>query len=126
LNSLIFVFLFILFMVLRTIMAKGQSGQRKRRGKAALEDSSPEYAVPPADRDDGGIPPSYVPPWDIPNHPAERFLRDTAMPISRDPIYAIKSSQSASKKPLPQKLDYLPPLKRAVALAEILGRPKGL
>ncbi|MDR1352143.1 MAG: hypothetical protein LBK05_02580 [Treponema sp.] len=32
----------------------------------------------------------------------------------------------AGRAGFPERLDYLPPLKRAVVLAEILGRPKGL
>ena len=44
-----------------------------------------------------------------------------------------RAAQSSPARPLtvitgnfPQCLDYLPPLKRAIAMAEILGPPKGL
>ncbi|MDR1128462.1 MAG: hypothetical protein LBL20_04045 [Treponema sp.] len=35
-------------------------------------------------------------------------------------------ARPARRAGFPERLDYLPPLKRAVVLAEILGRPKGL
>jgi hypothetical protein len=129
LNNLIFVFIFIFFMILRVVLAKNQSEGRKRRGRGVPEDSQ-GYTVPPVDEDGGEVSPSFAAPpelpRDIPVRPAERFLRDTE-PFPRDLRPSLEEpAKSAPGKTFPQNLDHLPPLKRAVALAEILGQPLGL
>jgi hypothetical protein len=43
----------------------------------------------------------------------------------RGPAPAPKPA-GTEKRPFPQNLDFLPPLKRAVALSEILGPPRGM
>jgi hypothetical protein len=118
-------------MILRMIAARAQSGNQKRKDKAAAETFTQGYAVSSIDRDDEGVPPSYVSspefPQNIPVHPTGRLLQDTDIPLSRDTIGSVKeSAKSGSGRTFPQNLDYLPPLKRAVVLAEIIGRPKGL
>jgi hypothetical protein len=120
-SNLIFVSLFVLFIILRVIMAKkAQSTGQMRTSKAVEELSSPDpqQRTPfPADDDDAGFSPPRIPPRESPR-PVSAFLVE-------------RSAQDAgTPKPpagiaFPQKLDYLPPLKRAVVLAEILGPPKG-
>jgi hypothetical protein len=112
-GNLVFIFLFFLFVILRAIMA-----QRGKNG-AARGDSkfSRQSAALPVDEDDEGFSPGYPPqdfPRSAPSSTFERLLPDADIP---------KPVPGAA---FPQKFDYLPPLKRAVVLAEILGPPKGL
>jgi hypothetical protein len=112
-GNLIFIFLFILFVILRAIMAqRGKDGAVQGASKF-----SRQSAALPADEDDAGVSPAYPPqdfPRAVPSSAFERLLPNA------DPPKPVAGAA------FPQKLDYLPPLKRAVVLAEILGPPKGL
>jgi hypothetical protein len=58
---------------------------------------------------------------------APQIALSTDIPQAKPAPTAETSAQkAAAKKRFPETLEYLPPLKRAVILSEVLGSPKGL
>jgi hypothetical protein len=155
LNNLVIIFLFVLFMLLRFIIAaKGQSA-----GSAQKKGMGRDYAPPPASSDDGaeGLFSAYAASADYPqappSPPAERLLVDEEFPPPKEPALAAgninfpgtgspglslrqefpqpasaekASPPSAAGTGLLRRLNCLSPLKQAVVLKEIFDRPRAL
>jgi hypothetical protein len=164
LNNLFFIFLFIIFVIIRNIIAaKSQPGVRKRKAKTILSASEMTEGKAPfplediEEDDDGSNFSAYAAsaevksdiPRAVPHPPARLFSGEApslaggpAFPVQevpgppeassqpgqeryRIPAAGTESPKAAPGTALPQKLNSLPPLKRAVVWAEILGPPKG-
>jgi hypothetical protein len=162
LNNLVVISLFILFMILRAVIAgRSQAGGGKKKDKPGpVRLEAPRRQSLPSDEDDQGAFSAYAASQDfpqaVPPSRVERFIPDAdqalvketmvkepgfppresqGLPETGDARFSPQESRRSvpaepgspkSAVPLLQRLDYLPSLKQAVVLAEILGPPKGL
>jgi hypothetical protein len=97
LNNLVFVFLFVLFVIIRNILAiKNQPGGRKRGAKRNLSASEIRGAKAPSfpehtEEDDESKFSAYAaslePPQPAPSNSAARFLSEGDPPFAGDPLF---------------------------------------
>jgi hypothetical protein len=104
---------------------------QKRQAEASKLRAPPTNAAAYDDTDDGGAyfePPEDKPPVPKASQPAAVVPAAAAYSTAAKPARKTAEAPKAAAGPgpaFPRNLEFLPPLKRAMVLSEILGPPKG-